>query len=194
MNNILEDFEINILEREWLKGQSYISDIELIKIFPEAREFIREKAKEKLKRFDSLKPIIEDSLREIKDSTQDWFTKWFRKEIIKAFFGNEYNRIFKELKKMVLLLRKEELLDEGRLSQSDIDRAGEHSIEDILGKSKRNFYLCPFHNEKTPSFHIYGENKSKFHCFGCQKKGDAIDIVMKLRGLNFPQAVKFLNR
>ncbi len=51
--------------------------------------------------------------------------------------------------------------------------------------------LCPFHNEKTPSFTV-SEAKGFFHCFGCGAHGDAIGWVMKIEGLSFPEAVEKL--
>jgi DNA primase len=51
--------------------------------------------------------------------------------------------------------------------------------------------LCPFHNEKTPSFTVSDE-KSFFHCFGCGRHGDAIGWVMETDGLSFPEAVEKL--
>ncbi len=51
--------------------------------------------------------------------------------------------------------------------------------------------LCPFHNEKTPSFCIYPENNS-FYCFGCNKGGDVISFIMGVENLDFAEAVKFL--
>ena len=51
--------------------------------------------------------------------------------------------------------------------------------------------LCPFHNEKTPSFCIYPENNS-FFCFGCNKGGDVISFVMGVENLDFPEAVRWL--
>ena len=51
--------------------------------------------------------------------------------------------------------------------------------------------LCPFHNEKTPSFCIYPENNSYF-CFGCNKGGDVISFVMGVENLDFSEAVKLL--
>lgn len=50
---------------------------------------------------------------------------------------------------------------------------------------------CPFHNEKTPSFHIYA-TQQRFHCFGCGESGDAITFVMKYEGLPFVDALKKL--
>ncbi len=51
--------------------------------------------------------------------------------------------------------------------------------------------LCPFHAEKTPSFTV-NPAREIFHCFGCGAGGDAFSFVMKMEGVNFPEAVKLL--
>ncbi|MBM4376103.1 MAG: toprim domain-containing protein [Deltaproteobacteria bacterium] len=51
--------------------------------------------------------------------------------------------------------------------------------------------LCPFHKEKTPSFHV-NPDRGYFHCFGCGEKGGAIDFLIKLEGHTFPEAVRAL--
>ncbi len=51
--------------------------------------------------------------------------------------------------------------------------------------------LCPFHNEKTPSFTIYPDTNS-FYCFGCGAAGDVIGFVRKINNLDYIEAVKFL--
>lgn len=51
--------------------------------------------------------------------------------------------------------------------------------------------LCPFHNEKTPSFSVARE-RGYFHCFGCHERGDAISFIMKIENLNYVDALKFL--
>ena len=51
--------------------------------------------------------------------------------------------------------------------------------------------LCPFHNEKTPSFTLYPENGS-FYCFGCGTGGDVIRFVMLAENLDYIEAVRFL--
>lgn len=49
--------------------------------------------------------------------------------------------------------------------------------------------LCPFHKEKTPSFHVNPE-RGLFHCFGCKESGTAVDFAMKSLGMTFPEAVR----
>lgn len=51
--------------------------------------------------------------------------------------------------------------------------------------------LCPFHNERTPSFTV-NDGKGFFHCFGCGAHGDAIAFVMQRQGLGFREAVELL--
>lgn len=54
----------------------------------------------------------------------------------------------------------------------------------------KNEILCPFHDERTPSCHIYRDH---FYCFGCGEKGDAITLVMKCLGMGFQEACNYLN-
>ena len=61
-----------------------------------------------------------------------------------------------------------------------------------LVRKGREFHgLCPFHNEKTPSFTV-NEDKGFFHCFGCGAHGDAIGFEMRLGHLSFTEAVERL--
>ena len=50
---------------------------------------------------------------------------------------------------------------------------------------------CPFHQEKTPSFHV-DDRKGFYHCFGCQQSGDHVSFLMDHQGLAFPDAVRVL--
>src|ERR1700752_4387868 len=78
---------------------------------------------------------------------------------------------------------------------------GRVSISDVVGRRVRLTRkgrgeatgLCPFHNEKTPSFTV-SEDKGFFHCFGCGAHGDVVGFVMRSEGLPFPEAVERLAR
>jgi len=63
---------------------------------------------------------------------------------------------------------------------------------DELKKSAKGFVrLCPFHEEKKPSFHIFSKNLS-FHCYGCNLGGDAFSFIMKKENVEFPDALRIL--
>ena len=51
--------------------------------------------------------------------------------------------------------------------------------------------LCPFHQEKTPSFMV-SQEKQIWHCFGCHKGGDVFTFLQEIEGLEFPEVLKIL--
>ena len=61
-----------------------------------------------------------------------------------------------------------------------------------LRKAGRNYLgLCPFHQEKTPSFNV-SPDKQIFYCYGCSEGGDVFSFLMKLNHLTFPEALRQL--
>ncbi|MGD9537234.1 MAG: DNA primase [Alphaproteobacteria bacterium] len=61
----------------------------------------------------------------------------------------------------------------------------------LIRRGKEQLGLCPFHQEKTPSFTV-SDQKGFFHCFGCGAHGDVVGFVMRAEGLSFPEAVERL--
>ncbi len=101
---------------------------------------------------------------------------------------------------MVLAVRSVKTLA-GRIPQHFIndliDRADIVSVIDervTLKKTGKNYSgLCPFHDEKTPSFSV-SPDKQFFHCFGCQESGTVLTFLMKYERLEFVEAVEMLAR
>ncbi len=88
----------------------------------------------------------------------------------------------------------------GRIKDTDVAYVRDHSpIDDVVGDyvqlkgagGGQKKGLCPFHDEKSPSFHVT-PSKGYFHCFGCQVGGDVIAFVMKLEHLTFTETVERL--
>ena len=83
----------------------------------------------------------------------------------------------------------QETLDRVRRDANVVEVVGE-SVK--LTKRGRSFVgLCPFHKEKTPSFHVNPE-RGFYHCFGCHASGDAIKFLQETEGLDFIEAVRRL--
>ncbi|OZB88556.1 MAG: DNA primase [Microbacterium sp. 14-71-5] len=88
----------------------------------------------------------------------------------------------------------------GRIRREDVEAVRERvRIEDVVGQhvalrpagvgSLKG--LCPFHDEKSPSFHVRPQ-VGRYHCFGCGEGGDVIAFVQKVDGLGFTEAVEYL--
>lgn len=67
---------------------------------------------------------------------------------------------------------------------------GEH-VPSLKRRGRSYVGLCPFHKEKSPSFHV-NPDRGFYHCFGCKESGSAIDFVMRMEGATFPEAVRSL--
>jgi DNA primase len=86
-----------------------------------------------------------------------------------------------------------------RIPRETVDAVRERTdIAEVIGrhvalarKGRNLVGLCPFHQEKTPSFNVI-QDKGIYHCFGCQAGGDVFRFLMTLEGLSFVEAVKEL--
>lgn len=65
------------------------------------------------------------------------------------------------------------------------------SYANLLRSGKDYVALCPFHSEKTPSFHVYTDTQS-FYCFGCGAGGDVITFIKKIENLEYIEAIRLL--
>ena len=84
----------------------------------------------------------------------------------------------------------ESVIEDVKMRTDLVDLIASYGIQ-IRSSGSSKTACCPFHNEKTPSFHI-NERKGFYHCFGCGESGDAIKFVEKMDGLSFVEAVKKL--
>ena len=83
----------------------------------------------------------------------------------------------------------EELIEEVRMKNDIVDVVS--GYVKLQKKGSSHWGLCPFHNEKSPSFSVSG-SKQMFHCFGCGAGGNVFTFVMNYENYTFPEAVKFL--
>ncbi len=88
----------------------------------------------------------------------------------------------------------------GRIKDEDVAHVRDHTpIDEVVGEyvqlknagGGQKKGLCPFHDEKSPSFHVT-PSKGYFHCFGCQTGGDVIAFVMKMDHISFTETIERL--
>ena len=83
----------------------------------------------------------------------------------------------------------DEIIEEVRQTNDIVDIISQYVH---LKRSGRNYFgLCPFHNEKSPSFSV-SPDKQIFHCFGCGVGGNVFTFLTKIEGINFVEAVQTL--
>lgn len=193
-------YSIVVSEKKWRNSLPKYTDQELAKIFPEAKGMIKQKIDEYQKQREQISKCLKEKLLATKQMTND-FSEWFYREWLKVNQGMELLKIDKHLARLSRQLwafSNERRKVNGRVEQNDIEQAIQIPLLEIanthlqkLQKRGKNWVaLCPFHQEKTPSFTIFEDNYYK--CFGCGEYGNTINFVRLLYGYSFQKAIKHL--
>lgn len=168
---------------------------EIIEIFPEAvREIIPEKIKDLEAMHNQIIGHIKDILR--KTPKKDI---WFYEIFITIFFLPKLFECEKRIRRLKSFYALSSKNNKNYIDfEDDLEKAREYPILSIaerelkLRKNGNNYLaLCPFHNEKSPSFYIYTSGNN-YHCFGCGAHGDVISLTQQIYGLEFKEAIKLL--
>ena len=166
---------------------------ELLKIFPEAKKIIPEKIKETEKQYLDQKNEIKRLLKKFETHKDSYFVEIF----IEVFMMEDLLKYKSRLMNLKLFLKPKNKNVSG-VSDEEIQIAQEYPIEKIAEQyldlerfGNRYKSLCPFHNEKTPSFYLFTDS-NRYYCFGCNEGGNVINLTMALFGIDFVNAVKML--
>lgn len=90
---------------------------------------------------------------------------------------------------VISMLYPQEIIEEVRLQNDIVDVISEYLP--LKQKGTSYFGLCPFHNEKTPSFSVNSERQF-YYCFGCGAGGNVYTFIMQMENDTFPEAVRRL--
>lgn len=172
------------------------SPTELHEIFPEALPIIKSNLKIYKNALKQSKPIYSellDCLLELiygdkalnTDASVAWATRRFYQDPINALEKN-----ITRLKHLLSIYTFKGSTSAQTITDADVDQARTFPIGNIVELNRSNFMRCLFHSEKTPSCKVFKDNK--FRCFGCGANGDVIDIVCKVQGIQFLDAVRFI--
>lgn len=200
-----EEFDIEFwnyawnLEKEWQSSLPKFTDKELLKIFPEAKKIIPEKIKEWERKRIEILDAIKKKLTLIKYKIKGELSQWFWREWVKANEGQELLKIDGHIVRLRRLFGVAQGRgSKDRITEEKIQQALHTPIENIANQHIKLYKigralvgLCPFHQEKHPSFYIYPETNSCW-CYGCNQGGDVINFVRLLHGCSFREAVKYL--
>ncbi len=167
---------------------------EWISVFPEAgKQYILPKLRQLESDIAGLEKIVSAKLCRSKRFQDEWFLR----EIIKAFEIDDLVKAKRTYQRLKRYFPQSSV--SGKVTQERIARAKEYPITQLAesylqcvkkcGGTYRS--LCPYHEERTPSFYLYPRSNT-FHCFGCQEHGDVIALVQKFLSVGFLEAVKHL--
>ena len=83
----------------------------------------------------------------------------------------------------------DDIIEEVRMKNDIVDVISQYVK--LTRKGSSYFGLCPFHNEKTPSFSVT-PSKQMYYCFGCGAGGNVYNFIMEYENMSFPEAVQYL--
>lgn len=163
--------------------------LEWLEMYPELREDFNDILLNKEIERDLLAKKIKSKL--FLASKLDKNLRLIMSEYVRHTDGKRLEALNKDIRWFRLGLYKPSVTKNG-LTDDEIQQARDFPVEELINTNKVNkMWCCPFHEEKTPSFHIYKDNG--WHCFGCQAHGNnAVDYVMKKNKMEFVEAVRFL--
>ncbi len=168
------------MEREWLI------------IFPEAKRIIPAKISEWKAQERKLLAALRYKVEKLK--TLSGLDAIIYREWLKIADASDIADVRRHIRRLRFALAPPKA-NSKRITQVDIEMAKSVPLQSLLHNSyfvrsgSQLKTLCPLHQEKTPSFYIRPE-RNTFHCFGCNKSGSAIDLVMLLYECGFVNAVK----
>jgi len=162
--------------------------------FPDQKATVKRVIKEKKRELGDLLAIE----RSVKEKCSKNIRNYYRCVFQTLHFDGIYNkkaRLERHIAFNEKVLRIMELKEKGGDNPSWVDAlvAKDRPITDFIDFSRAGFASCIWHNEETPSMKYYFKN-NRVHCFGCQRNGDVIDVVMKLYNFDFKQALSFVVR
>lgn len=175
------------------------SDTELLEIFPEAKSIVPKLLKSYKQQRAELVEAIAKRLADIKAESSDEMYQYFYRKWLAVTLGEELQVIDGHIARLSnqLQLIKGKSTPKGIVTWELIKSARSVPVESLFNqqfrRSGRNLIgLCPFHEERTPSFHIYTEENRGWG-FCCNQGGDSIKLYMLLHDCDFKEAVLTLS-
>lgn len=182
----------------YLERKKRLTDADVVKIFPEITTILPDKINELRQEKQSLEAYVKQQQDIVFESTSDEFSQWFWCHWIDLTTGEVLVAVNKTIARLNRLHRavKGIAAPKGAITDDLINHAREVPVESLFDQTFRRsgrglVGLCPFHEEKTPSFHIYPE-QNRAWCFGCNRGGGPIDVVMLQQEVDFKHAVLIL--
>jgi len=176
-----------------------LTQVEVLEVFSEeAKEIVPALLSEFYQKRSTIIADIKERLTAIRVESDDETYCYIARSWLKLTLGQNLVDLKRHIARLSRLQRTIKGVPgpEGALTDDMIQAARDVPIETQLEQQFRRsgpdlICLCPLHEEKTPSFHIY-RNNNRWRCYGCNQGGNSIDLAMLIHGYGFKEAVMLL--
>lgn len=160
---------------------------------PDLKDFILQARQRQLSKWQNQ---LQDLLKRHKQWRQSGMPYWLRDVALQLQGNDKLQKNIASFKMKIRRLKHDNNIHQGHLDEEQIAQARKRDIAELMGiktTGKRPIMvICPFHQDKDPSFAIYRVGKGAY-CFACQTYiSDAIDFIQERDGLGFVETVKYL--
>ncbi|MEY2702801.1 MAG: hypothetical protein RLY43_1439 [Bacteroidota bacterium] len=188
-NDYYESKEIEKLKHIYYKSDYYKKLEDFKKEISEAEpNFVKEARIEYLKnKIIMLENEIKKIYSDYEKAGREGIVFWLRQAFYKLSPIKQYERELKSCKFNLNVINNNNFKKE--IDDYMILKAKDYPINNLVEVNKNHFAKCIWHDDNKPSMYV---KNNYAYCFSCGKSGDVIDIAMKIRGMNFIEAVKFL--
>lgn len=187
---VYSPLEVEEIERIYLEYQnSYPPEQEshLLKYYPEGQKFIEDRLydfKAEMAELPEVAWRIKQDIEKIKGFATQEFFRWIWLYLYFEIPKKELTEKIEKLERMLLWAR-----GKNDRYAASLERARTVPIDAYVKFNSMGFAPCLWHNEKTASLKYY-KKENHVHCFGCQKGGDVVDVVMALTNCSFKEALQ----
>lgn len=183
------------LESEYKKAQKTMNIHELIEVYKPTKTMLTNVKRDLYDRLDK----VRDLRKEIENRVENQNIPYSEAETLKMILIGIYvtpdeTDIKKQIDRAEKILKNIEFnksLGKGNNEKLNIEEAKTVPIDTYIEFNRMGFAKCIYHSENTASMKYY-KDKNRVHCFGCGQGGDVIDVVQKLRGVEFLDAVRII--
>lgn len=139
-----------------------------------------------------LRQEIKNNLLKAYKNVKDEFSIWFGEELVETWKDGRLKLLSREIQKIKWLLSPNTICSKNKITENMKQKARDYPFDQLIKFNRARKAICSFHPDKNPSM-SFNPKTNRIRCFACGASFDTIGYVMKVQGISFLEAVKYLN-